>query len=59
VSLNDILFVSSNFWDITGAGWCGLKTFWVNRIDQEIENLDYFPDSTGKNLIDLGKLLGE
>ncbi len=58
VDLKDILFVSSNFWDITGAGWCSLKTFWVNRNQQLPEALDYVPDSEGKNLLDLKKYLG-
>ena len=53
VELNDILFVSSNFWDITGAGWCGLRTFWVNRDNQQPEVLDYTPDNVGRNLSDL------
>jgi 2-haloacid dehalogenase len=57
VELNDILFVSSNFWDIAGAGWCGLKTFWVNRMGQQPEVLDYIPDCTGKNLMDLKNFL--
>lgn len=57
VDLNDILFVSSNFWDIAGAGWCGLKTFWINRSQQPAEILDYVPNSTGNDLWDLKKFL--
>ena len=57
VDLKDILFVSSNFWDIAGAGWCGLKTFWVNRDKQHPEILDYSPNSNGDNLVDLKKFL--
>ena len=57
VELNDILFVSSNFWDITGAGWCGLRTFWVNRDNQQPEVLDYTPDNVGRNLSDLKDFL--
>ncbi|OUT96710.1 MAG: haloacid dehalogenase, type II [Betaproteobacteria bacterium TMED41] len=53
IELDDILFVSSNFWDITGAGWCGLKTFWVNRANEQPEVLNYVPDNNGKNLTDL------
>jgi hypothetical protein len=29
--LGDILFVSSNCWDVAGATWYGYNTFWVNR----------------------------
>jgi 2-haloacid dehalogenase len=57
VDLKDILFVSSNFWDIAGAGWCSLKTFWVNRMGQQPEVLGYLPDCNGKNLIDLKNFL--
>ena len=57
VELNDILFVSSNFWDIAGAGWCGLKTFWVNRNKQQPEVLDYSPDNIGRDLSDLKDFL--
>lgn len=27
----DIVFVSSNGWDVAGAGWFGYTTFWINR----------------------------
>ena len=57
VELNDILFVSSNFWDIAGAGWCGLKTFWVNRDKQQPEVLDYTPDNVGRTLSNLKDFL--
>ncbi len=57
IKLNDILFVSSNHWDIVGAGWSGLKTFWVNRANQKEEILDYSADAKGKNLSDLQKFL--
>ena len=53
----DILFVSSNFWDIVGAGWCGLKTFWVNRDKKQPEVLDYTPDIVGGDLVDLKNFL--
>jgi 2-haloacid dehalogenase len=29
----EILFVSSNRWDVMGAATCGLRTAWVNRTD--------------------------
>jgi 2-haloacid dehalogenase len=31
VSKQEVLFVSSNAWDVVGAGWYGFDTFWVNR----------------------------
>ena len=35
----DILFFSSNPWDISGAGTFGLQTVWVNRSDSPLEVL--------------------
>jgi 2-haloacid dehalogenase len=31
VTKQEVLFVSSNAWDVVGAGWFGFDTFWVNR----------------------------
>lgn len=40
-----ILFVSSNSWDIFGAGKFGLKTAWLDRnLDSYFEYADYKPD---------------
>ncbi len=51
----EILFVSSNAWDIAGAGTFGYRTCWCNRLgvamdelevapDHEVERLDQIPD---------------
>ena len=53
LSPENYLLVSSNFWDITGGGWYGFKTFWVNRYKFPKERLNYTPTNTGNNLMDL------
>jgi 2-haloacid dehalogenase len=49
----DILFVSSNAWDVIGAGWFGLTTFWVNRQNLPFEEIGSKPTYTGSNLNDV------
>ena len=39
-----ILFVSSNTWDVSGAKSNGLQVAWLNRFDGTLEELDYQPD---------------
>lgn len=48
-----ILFVSSNGWDIAGATWFGFTTFWINRTGQPLEELDVKPTATGTTLSDV------
>ena len=38
-SKSDVLFVSSNGWDIAGAAGFGFKTAWVNRLQEPIDRL--------------------
>lgn len=49
----DVLFVSSNAWDVIGAGWYGLTTFWVNRQNLPFEEIGPKPNYTGGNLNDV------
>ncbi len=39
----EIGFVSSNGWDVAGAAWFGLTTYWINRADAPIEELGIQP----------------
>jgi 2-haloacid dehalogenase len=48
-----IIFVSSNGWDTSGAAWYGFKTFWVNRQSVPPERLDVMPGGAGTTLEDL------
>lgn len=49
----DLLFVSSNGWDIGGASWFGYRTFWVNRAAAPGERIGTAPEGTGRSLHDL------
>ena len=49
----DVLFVSSNAWDVIGAGWFGLNTLWVNRANLPFEEIGPKPTYTGANLNDV------
>ena len=42
-SKSDVLFVSSNGWDIAGAAGFGFKTAWVNRLKDPIDRLPHKP----------------
>jgi len=50
---NEIVFVSSNGWDVCGATWFGYRTFWVNRAGNVLDNLGVRPHGEGKSLADL------
>jgi 2-haloacid dehalogenase len=50
LSAKNILFVSSNCWDVCGASWFGYTTFWVNRADAPLEELGVRPDGSGPNM---------
>ena len=39
----EILFFSSNSWDVSGAATFGFKTVWVNRFEQASERLPGTP----------------
>ena len=53
VPAENILFVSSNCWDVCGATWFGYQTFWVNRAHAPLEQLDVIPGAQGHTLDDL------
>lgn len=49
----NILFVSSNCWDVCCATWFGYTTFWVNRHAAPLEELGVVPHGEGRTLLDL------
>ncbi len=49
----DVLFVSCNAWDIVGAGWFGLPTYWVNRFHLPFEKIGLPPTFQGPSLTKL------
>lgn len=46
----EILFISSNTWDIIGAKTFGFDTLWINRGGTPFESGHIQPDYTGENL---------
>lgn len=53
----EIAFAAFAGWDAAGAKWFGYPTFWVNRLNTPIEELDAAPDGTGSGLGDLVKFV--
>ncbi|MBC3886326.1 haloacid dehalogenase type II [Undibacterium griseum] len=53
VPAKQILFVSSNAWDVCCATWFGYTTFWVNRQQAPLEELGVAPHGTGRSLQDV------
>ena len=46
----EVAFLSSNTWDVSGGGIYGYNSIWVNRNDNIFDNLDYKPTEEVKNL---------
>ena len=54
IKKNEVAFLSSNTWDVTGGGNYGYNSIWVNRNNNIFDNLDYEPKH---QIADLSKLL--
>ena len=54
---DECLLVSANYWDIIGAGWNSIKTFWINRMGVPRDPLGYAPNFEGKSLEELKRIL--
>lgn len=59
VSHGAVAFVSSNFWDVAGAGSFGFWTCWVTRGKLPKDELSVRPDATVDDLDGLVRLLGK
>ncbi len=57
IQKNEIAFLSSNTWDVSGAGNYGYNSIWVNRNQSIFDNLDYDPNYKIKNLSELLPLI--
>ena len=57
VKKNEIVFLSSNTWDVSGGGNYGYNSVWVNRTNNVFDYLDYKPKYEIKNLNKLISLL--
>jgi 2-haloacid dehalogenase len=53
VPASDLLFVSSNAWDVAGAKSFGYQVAWCNRAGAPAENLGLSPDYEVRSLTDL------
>jgi 2-haloacid dehalogenase len=53
IKTNEVAFLSTNTWDVSGGGNYGYNSIWVNRNNNIFDNLDYKPQNEIKNLKDL------
>ena len=50
IEKNEVAFLSSNTWDVSGGGNYGFNAIWVNRNNIIFDNLDYSPENQINNL---------
>lgn len=53
IKRDNVLFMSSNGWDISGAQSFGFHTAWINRKEQPVEELNLVPNSIYNDLTGL------
>ena len=53
----NICFMSSNTWDVSGGGVFGYNAVWVNRLNKVFDKLDYKPNFIINNLKELFKII--
>ncbi len=57
IKKNEVLFLSANTWDVSGAGNYGYNTVWVNRNNNIFDKLDFEPNKQISNLLELLDLI--
>ena len=57
IEKNEVLFLSANTWDVSGAGNYGYNTVWVNRNNNIFDKLDFEPNEQISNLSELLDLI--
>lgn len=55
---DQVLFVSSNGWDVTSASAYGFRSLWVNRAGEPVDRLPDPPDRIAPDLTGVAGLLG-
>jgi 2-haloacid dehalogenase len=55
----ELLFVSSNGWDVAGAVWFGYPGYWINRAGAPLERLGARPIAIGQTMTDLAGFLNQ
>ena len=53
----NICFMSSNTWDVSGGGVFGYNAVWVNRLNKVFDKLSYKPKFVINNLKELLKII--
>ena len=53
IKKNEVAFLSSNTWDVSGGGNYGYKAIWVNRNKSTFDYLDYKPNCEIRDLSEL------
>ncbi len=53
IQKNEVVFLSANTWDVSGAGNYGYNAIWVNRYNNIFDKLDYLPEHKIKHLGEL------
>ena len=53
IQKEEVAFLSTNTWDVSGGGNYGYSSIWVNRNNNIFDNLDYKPKNEVKNLSQL------
>ncbi len=59
VDPKDVLFVSSNGWDVAGAASYGFRTLWVNRAGEPVDRLTGQPDRIASDLYAVLEMISE
>jgi 2-haloacid dehalogenase len=57
IKKNEVAFLSSNTWDVSGAGNYGYNAIWVNRNNNIFDALDYQPSYEINNLKELTNII--
>ena len=57
IQQNEIVFLSANTWDVSGAGNYGYNSVWINRSNNIFDNLDYKPNHKIKRLVQLLEII--
>ena len=57
IEKNEVLFLSANTWDVSGAGNYGYNTVWVNRNNNIFDKLDFESNQQISNLSELLDLI--
>ena len=53
INKDEVVFLSTNTWDVSGGGNFGYNSIWVNRNKNIFDNLDYEPKNEIENLTQL------